>query len=92
MRRLIFSCKKNDFALVAAGFVVIVTLGIAFGTESSEGPSDASLKNPAIKSSQKVEELGVTVVDFKNGITCVIPYNKRSISCNPTAGMLDLKK
>lgn len=92
MKRLLLNTVKNDFIILAAGFLAVVVISLCFGKESSSGPSTESLKNPAIKSSQVINELGVTVVEFKNGITCVVPFNKKSLSCTQKAGFIPTVK
>lgn len=82
MKRLLLNTLKNDFIILASGFVAAIIISLSFGKENSDAPSDSALNNPAIKTSQVIQELGVTVVEFKNGITCVIPFNKKSLSCS----------
>lgn len=89
MKQLLFNTIKNDLILVMAGFFTVILISLSFGANNIP-PSKTSLKDPNIVSSQIIQELGITIVEFKNGLTCVVPFNKKSISCtnqnnNPSA-------
>lgn len=80
-RLLILNTIRNDIILIAAGFLTVIIFSLSFSQEAKTGPEMSLLSNPEVQSYQIIPELGVTVVEFKNGLTCVVPFNKKSLSC-----------
>jgi len=86
MRRLMLNSVMNDLVLCCAGFLAVLIVHLSVGTTSVSFRRPAAPvelpSNSQIKEREDIKDLQLTVIQLKNGMTCVQSFNQKNLSCS----------